>query len=186
MFLERGYDGTSMEEIAAKAGVSKQTIYKHFADKQRLFTEIVLATTGDANRVVALVADVLPKTHALKRDLTHLGRQFTTFLMDPQLLRLRRLVIANADRVPDLGRVWYERGFETALASLGSSFASLVKRGLLQMDDPIMAANHFVGLLLWIPVNRAMFTGEEKPYSKAELDRLAVAAVNVFLAAYGV
>src|SRR5580693_8119226 len=58
-FVAAGYDGTSMDEIAAKASVSKQTIYKHFSDKDRLFTEIVLATTQQVDHVVGLVANTL-------------------------------------------------------------------------------------------------------------------------------
>src|ERR1700733_7699491 len=85
VFFKKGYDGTSMEEIAAKASVSKQTVYKHFADKQRLFAEIILATTSEIDRVVALVAGTLVETRALKRDMSHLGQQFIALLMDPQL-----------------------------------------------------------------------------------------------------
>jgi TetR/AcrR family transcriptional regulator, mexJK operon transcriptional repressor len=185
-FFQNGYDGTSMEEIAAKASVSKQTVYKHFADKQRLFTEIILATTSEIDCVVALVAGTIVETRALKRDLSRLAQQFMALLMDPQLLRLRRLIIANADRMPELGRTWYEQGFERVLATLATCFAGLAKRDLLFAEDPLIAAHHFVGLLLWIPVNYAMFTGSEQPYTKPELDRYAVAAVNAFLAAYGV
>ena len=186
VFFRKGYDGTSMEEIAAKASASKQTVYKHFADKQRLFTEIILATTSEIEGVVALVAGTLAETRALKRDLNHLGRQFIALLMDPQLVRLRRLVIANAERVPELGRTWYEQGFERVLATLATCFEGLANRGLIHAEDPLIAAHHFVGLLLWIPVNQAMFTGTDQPYTQAELDRYAVAAVNAFLAAYSV
>ncbi len=56
VFVAKGYDGASMDEIAAKACVSKQTIYKHFSDKDHLFTEIVLATTQRVDHVVGLVA----------------------------------------------------------------------------------------------------------------------------------
>jgi len=185
LFLKQGYDRTSMEEIAVKAGVSKQTVYKHFADKKRLFEEIVLATTSQVDRVVALVAGPLVETLNVKRDLTLLGRQFLAALMDPRLLRLRRLVIANADQMPELGRSWYAQGFERVLNTLSTSFASLSKRRVLLLDDPLMVAHHFVGLLLWIPVNQAMFTGNDEPYTKAELDRYADAAVSAFLAAYG-
>ena len=185
VFMKNGYEGTSMEQIAAKAEVSKQTVYKHFADKERLFSEIVLATTGQVDRLVALVAGPLTETRALKKDLSLLGRQFIASLMEPQLLRLRRLVIANADRMPELGRTWYEQGFERVLATLASCFGALGKRHLLIVEDPLLAAHHFVGLLLWIPINQAMFTGNDQPYSKVALERYADAAVSAFLAAYG-
>ena len=105
--------------------------------------------------------------------------------MDPRLLRLRRLVIANADRMPELGRTWYEQGFERVLGTLATSFAALSRRRSAVLEDPLIAAHHFVGLLLWIPVNQAMFTGNDEPYTKAALDRYADAAVSAFLAAYG-
>jgi TetR/AcrR family transcriptional repressor of mexJK operon len=145
-----------------------------------------VVTASEIECVVALVAGTLVETRALKWDLSHLGQQFIALPMDPQLLRLRRLVMANADRMPELGRTWYERGFERVLATLATCFAGLAKRGLLYAEDPLIAAHHFVGLLLWIPVNHAMFTGSEQPYTKAELDRYAVAAVTAFLAAYSV
>jgi TetR/AcrR family transcriptional repressor of mexJK operon len=87
--------------------------------------------------------------------------------------------------MPDLGRSWYEQGFARILATLASCFQSLAERRLLEIKDPLLAANHFAGMLLWIPVNEAMFTGNNKPSTKAELDRQAAAAVGAFIAAYG-
>jgi TetR/AcrR family transcriptional regulator, mexJK operon transcriptional repressor len=185
VFVAKGYDGTSMEEIATKAGVSKQTVYKHFADKERLFGEIILATTDQVDQVVGLVTETLSQSTNLEKDLSRLGRKFLSVLMDAELLKLRRLVIANADRMPELGRSWYEQGFECVLATLASCFQRLAQERLLKLEDALIAANHFVGMLLWIPVNEAMFTGNDKPRSKAALDSLADAASRAFLAAYG-
>jgi TetR/AcrR family transcriptional regulator, mexJK operon transcriptional repressor len=185
LFLSRGYDGTSMDDVAALAEVSKPTVYKHFADKQRLFYAMVLATTDQMDDLVHLVIDALAETDNLERDLTAFARRFLSALMQPQVLRLRRLVIANADRFPEMGRAWYERGFERALATLAAQFQHLADLHLLEADDAAMAANHFVGLLLWIPVNRVMFTGDHHDSSDAELDDYAVAAVQTFLKAYG-
>jgi hypothetical protein len=85
--------------------------------------------------------------------------------MDPKLLRLRSFVIANADRFPELGATWYERGFEGILSTLASSFDRLAKRKLLHVAEPSLAADHFVGMLLWIQANRDMFTGDRAYYT---------------------
>jgi hypothetical protein len=113
-----------------------------------------------------------------------MARQFLTTLMRPELLRLRRLVISTADQFPEIGRSWYEQGFERALATLATQFGLLSQRGLLRADDPLLAAHHFVGLLLWIPINRAMFTGDETS-NTSELKTYAGAATEAFLRAYG-
>jgi TetR/AcrR family transcriptional regulator, mexJK operon transcriptional repressor len=105
--------------------------------------------------------------------------------MQPDVLRLRRLVIANAERFPSMGRAWYEHSFERALAALANQFQRLTEQHLLAADNPEMAANHFVGLLLWISINRVMFTGATDATSDAELTHFADAAVRVFLRAYG-
>ena len=94
-------------------------------------------------------------------------------------------MIANADRLPELGRTWYEQGFGRVLSTLATCFRGLVERRLLYMDDPLVAANHFVGMLLWIPVNQAMFTGNHHLCTRAELAHHADVAVAAFLNAYG-
>lgn len=183
VFMEKGYSGTSMDDIAKLAAVSKQTVYKHFADKEKLFAEIVLATSGRIDGMIDLVADIPADPDALEDNLHRLARQFLTALTQPQVLQLRRLIIANADTFPDLGTAWYEQGFERVLATLAATFQRLADEGLLRIDEPLLAANHFSGLLLWIPVNKAMFTGGPQ-HTEAELEHYAAAGVRAFLAAY--
>ncbi len=184
LFLRKGYPGTSMDDVAAEASVSKQTVYKHFSDKEQLFAEIVLATTDQVEGLVRMVSTALETTTDLEADLGELARQFLTTLMRPELLRLRRLVITTADQFPEIGRSWYEQGFERALATLATQFGLLSARGLLCTEDPLLAAHHFVGLLLWIPINRAMFTGDENS-EPSELYASAGTATEAFLRAYG-
>ncbi|MEV0620443.1 TetR/AcrR family transcriptional regulator [Nonomuraea sp. NPDC050404] len=183
VFLRNGYVGTSMDEVASLAAVSKQTVYKHFTDKEQLFTSIIMDTTGQVEGLAKMITAVLGDSDDLEKDLGELARRFLEQIMSPEVLRLRRLVIAEADRFPDLGRTWYAQGFERSLRTMATTFARLTERGLLRAEDPELAAEHFVGLLLWIPVNKAMYTGEH--YSKAELDRLAQAGAAAFLRAYG-
>ncbi|MBA1142783.1 TetR/AcrR family transcriptional regulator [Mesorhizobium neociceri] len=184
-FIGKGYDGTSMEEIATRAGASKQTVYKHFTDKETLFGEVVLSTATQANDIIESVTTLLSEAKFMEGGLQLLARRLIAVLMDEELLKLRRLIIANADRMPQLGRSWYEKGFERMLGSMASCFQRLTSRGLIQTGDPHLAASHFFGMLLWIPMNEAMFTGSNRR-SKAELERHADASVEAFLAAYGV
>ncbi|MFJ5818912.1 TetR/AcrR family transcriptional regulator C-terminal domain-containing protein [Streptomyces sp. NPDC093108] len=183
VFMEKGYSGTSMDDIAKLAAVSKQTVYKHFSDKEKLFSEIVLATTDRLDGMIALVADVPSDANALDENLTRLARQFLAALTQPQVLQLRRLVIANADAFPALGAAWYEQGFERVLATLAATFQRLAEDSLLRIDEPLLAAHHFSGLLMWIPVNQAMFHGGPQ-HTQADLDHYATAGVRTFLAAY--
>ncbi|TGT37621.1 TetR/AcrR family transcriptional regulator [Mesorhizobium sp. M8A.F.Ca.ET.165.01.1.1] len=184
-FIAKGYDGTSMEEIATRAGASKQTVYKHFTDKETLFGEVVLSTAGQVNDIIESVTTLLSEARFMQGGLQQLARRLITMLMDDELLKLRRLIIANTDRMPQLGRGWYEKGFERMLASTASCFQKLTDRGLMQTSDPRLAASHLFGMILWIPMNEAMFTGSN-PRSKAELERHADASVEAFLVAYGV
>ena len=185
LFLTRGYDGTSMDEVALTAAVSKPTVYKHFSDKEQLFREIVLSTTDQAVGLVQMVTETFADSDNVEQSLRELAQRFIANLMEPDVLRLRRLVIATAERFPDVGRTWYESGFERALEALAGSFELLTAQGALNVEDPLTAANHFVGLLLWIPVNRVMFTGGNA-YSESEIATFATDAVDTFLRAYAV
>lgn len=184
IFLDRGYDGTRIEDVATKAAVSKPTVYRFFSDKEQLFAEIVRATTGEIDELVRLVVETMAEQTSVESGLIVLARRFLNALMQPRILRLRRLVMANAERFPEVGRSWYEQGFERVLATLGTSFQNLADRKLLHLKDPLLAANHFVGMVLWIPINKAMFTGDYHS-APGELEGFAVAAVSAFLRGYG-
>ena len=105
LFLSQGYPGTSMDQVAALAAVSKQTVYKHFGDKYRLFREIVLEVTPTVDSFVARLAG-LQQTQDLERDLRELARWYITAVTQPHIIQLRRLVIAEAVRFPELGRAY--------------------------------------------------------------------------------
>jgi TetR/AcrR family transcriptional repressor of mexJK operon len=185
VFLDNGFDCATMDDVAQLAAVSKPTLYRYFNDKEHLFAEVVRSTTREIDEVVRLVADTLADNPDAQEGLVRLACRMFESLLDPQLISLRRLVIANAGRFPDVGREWYEQGFQRVLNTLSKCFERLAERKQLRLSDPLLAANHFVGLLLWIPLNNAMFTGRVPVTTRRTIEDQARAAVRVFFDGYG-
>jgi TetR/AcrR family transcriptional repressor of mexJK operon len=183
-FLEAGYVGTSVDQIAARAGVSKPTVYRHFADKEQLFSEIVLRTIDQVGEPFFAWIEGLEETEDVEAALRELARKLVAIVREPRLLELRRLVIGEAARFPELGRTYFERGPGHTIDTLASEFERLADRGLLRVADPRLAAQMFNWMVLSIPLNRAMFS-PEPDFDATELERYADEAVRVFLAAYG-
>jgi TetR/AcrR family transcriptional regulator, mexJK operon transcriptional repressor len=187
VFLQHGYLGASMDEVAARAGVSKQTVYKQFENKERLFAEIVLGTSDQLlDGLAQAYAETLDQATDAREALQALARRFLDSLTTASVLQLRRLVIAEADRFPDVCGRWFTVGFERSLETLGEALTRLTDRGLLrELPDPTLAAYQFAGLVMYKPMNRAMFAGTASAPPPGELDKLADQATEVFLAAYG-
>jgi TetR/AcrR family transcriptional regulator, mexJK operon transcriptional repressor len=184
-FLRNGYTRTNMDDIARRAGVSKQTIYMHFSDKETLLFAVVAAIVESASRPFDDEIHRLGDSENLEGDLRTHARQQLALVMQPRPLQLRRLVIAEAVSFPQLGRSFYEMGPGRTIKELTAVFRRLDRRGLLRVSDVARAASDFNWLIMSEPLNRAMLLGESEPPSRSAINRWADQAVRTFLAAYG-
>ena len=177
VFLEQGFGGASMDEIARRAGVSKATVYSHFESKQALFGAIVQHRCQ--RTMSAMLAELGDRS--VEETLTTLGRQFLDVLMMPGSLPLYRVVLAEAPRFPELGRIFYECGPDRCAAALAGYLASLHGQGVLLVSDPRWSAEQFLGAVLGQIHIRMLLGVAAEPPSSAERGRYVAAAVAAFL-----
>jgi TetR/AcrR family transcriptional repressor of mexJK operon len=184
VFFANGFVGTSMDQVAATAAVSKQTVYKHFSDKEALFREVV--TNVVRARDTGITAELLSAGDGtIDERLQSFARKFLKGVMQPEVLKLRRLVIGEVGRFPELGQAFYDLGPGRAAEQLALALReSAVRRGL-SLEDPNLAAEQLMWLILSIPLNQAMLLGDENSFTDAALDRYADEGVRAFLRAYG-
>jgi TetR/AcrR family transcriptional regulator, mexJK operon transcriptional repressor len=185
IFFQKGYLGTNMDEIASTALVSKQTAYSYFASKEALFVEIVTSKCKEAGDLVVGATREPNRGENVEAYLFDYAIRQLTVVMTPALMQLRRLVIGEVNRFPELARALYELGPKRATNNLTSTMAQLNDLGLLLVKEPLVAASNFNWLVMGSPVNAAMLLGDEAIPKPSELRSQAKEAVRVFLAAYG-
>ncbi|MCW8157169.1 TetR/AcrR family transcriptional regulator [Stutzerimonas stutzeri] len=180
LFLGNGYEGSSMEAIAAEAGVSKLTLYSHFKDKEALFSAAVKATceTRLPRRLFQLDADC-----DIEEVLLAIGRAFNELVNSPESIGLHRVMVAMATQNPSLVKMFFDAGPQQLLSDLQQLFSSANTLRLLDIDDPLRAAEHFCSLIKGAQHFRMLVGYAEAP--TAEESNLHVRdVVTVFLRAY--
>lgn len=184
IFLTQGYTRTSMDDIARRAQVSKQTVYQHFNSKEQLLTHVVttiIATAGE--RADAPIAG-LAESVDLDADLRFYAREQLTAVIQPMPMQLRRLVIAEAHTFPELGRLFHELGPKSAVDQLAKVLIRLHERRVLNIKNPRLAATDLNWLIMAEPLNNAMLLGSDTPPTKRQINTWADHATTTFLAAY--
>ncbi|MEZ5892612.1 MAG: TetR/AcrR family transcriptional regulator [Parvularculaceae bacterium] len=179
LFLERGYS-VSIDDIAAAANVSKQTVYARFASKEELFEAVVRA--GADELVGALFSAGKPERIA--DALIALGMRYQDIVLDPRRVSMQRLLIAQAQQFPDLARRFFEGGPGYVRQRIADFMRTESANGRLVIDDAEEAAVHFLGLVKGADQLAALMdigdAGDE-----ALRKRKVVRAVEAFLKIYG-
>ena len=182
VFLNSGFDGASMNDVARAAGVSKGTLYAYFNSKDDLFEEIIRAEKGQAaERVCAF----LPNYSDPGAMLTDFGVRLLTRMAEPNTLALSRVIIAAAGKFPNIGRVFFEAGPLHGNQRLAERLRELEQAGLIRAPDPERAAWHFLDLCFSGDYKKLLF-GVVDTISAEDIEASVVAGVDVFMKAYGV
>jgi TetR/AcrR family transcriptional repressor of mexJK operon len=186
LFLQKGYAGTTMEEIAALAGIAKRTLYNNYADKEALFTQIVAEVIDHAEAFARALPDHFTAdvtASGLPAALHDLGRRLALGVVRPDVVALRRLLVGEARAFPELARAYFDRAPGRVIVALASAFEHLGTLGLLRTTDVRRAASQFAYLVVGEPLDRAILLGATP--SREHLLDTAREGVDTFLARYG-
>ncbi|WP_020580416.1 TetR/AcrR family transcriptional regulator [Actinopolymorpha alba] len=184
-FLTNGYLGANVDDIAAEARVSKRTVYNIFGGKEQLFREILAEAFAVAERFSTEIASTLADTDDVAAELRAVAVTLVRTVLSGRVVRLRRLLIGEAERFPELARDYYARAPDRVMDALAEGMEQLGRRGLLAVDDPRLASEHLAFLILGAPLDRALFTASDEEPQFDETERRALEGVDVFLRAYG-
>lgn len=174
-FMEEGYRA-SMERIAARAGVAKQTLYNHFPSKPELFAAVARANAD------TLLVSLAPSGASLRQQLVVFSRATRNLALGEESLSMCRALVGEAQRFPELVAAYYAAGPCEVIVRLTAVLGAAMAKGQLREDDPAFAADMFLGMLLGRERNDRLFGGP--PLDPAlEADRVE-RIVDCFLRAY--
>ena len=180
LFMAHGYGAVSMDSIAREAGVSKATLYAHFASKDALFANII----GGKCAEIAFDSEVFPEAvEDVGAALTGIGLRLLRFLVAPQTQAMQRVVIAESGRFPELGAAFLRAGPELFLARLRDWLVVQDRAGRLAIADATVAADQFGAMLRPMMFLRALVGVPPAP-SEPEIAATVTAAVATFLRAF--
>ena len=179
LFLERGYSATSIEAVAAEAGVGKNTIYRRYATKSELFKAVV----DYQMRTLLPPLDALDLDDDPMEALRHLALTLVTASLKPETIALQRLVIAEALRFPEMAAIYIKHAYERAT---GIVEQVLARAGLAGKNaaEANFAAEEFIACLIYVPHTYALL-GDFRLVTDIHVARHVDQALALFLTGYG-
>ncbi|HEX8668613.1 MAG TPA: TetR/AcrR family transcriptional regulator [Allosphingosinicella sp.] len=143
-FLEQGYAATTMSAIAAALGGSKTTLWTYFPSKEELFAAVIDDAIVQFRQELLAILDL---SGGIEETLRRFSVAILTKMLDPDTIRLHRIIAAEAERFPEVGRIFYERAPRQTQERLAAYLSEAMGRGELRQADPLIAAQQLVVLL---------------------------------------
>ncbi len=181
LFLSHGYDKTSMDSVAKDAGVSKQTLYSHFANKEQLFRACITGKVEDYGLDLSWADPDAPTEDTL----TRFGVQLLGLFNDKSVIAMHRLLMAQNTNHPQLCQTFYEAGPLATKQLLARYLQNQAERSRIDVDDPFEAAELLVSIIernflakLLLGVGDNLPPGDTEPYVRRRV-RWFLQAVRV-------
>jgi TetR/AcrR family transcriptional regulator, mexJK operon transcriptional repressor len=184
LFLEQGFARTTMDAVAARARISKASLYQAYPSKDALFAAVVRDWAARGRDAMRPHLDLFLGTDDLPAALLTLARTMQAGILSSDVLRMRRLVASESARFPDVAAGYVADSWDRNIANLGAALAELVRRERIRTDDPLTAAQQFTWLAVAAPLNDRTLRGDDTTPPGNHLDAIARAAVDTFLARY--
>ncbi|WP_282092094.1 TetR/AcrR family transcriptional regulator [Epibacterium ulvae] len=183
VFMAKGFEGASVDDIAKEAGVSKATLYSYFPDKRLLFSEVVRTECQRQCEATGAGGD-FHENHPPAESLYAGARMIIASYLSEISQQMFRICVAEATRFPELGELFYQSGPMIWRTDMRSYLQQATARGDMAVEDFDMAADQFIELCKADLLLRAVFLNETE-FSEDEQHRVAAAAVDLFLAKHG-
>lgn len=179
VFLERGYAGTSMDEVAKRAKISKASLYREHSSKPALFAAVVRDWAHAGRDAMRPALARLGESGDVRAALVELGETMRAGILSTPVLEMRRLVTAEATAHPDVAERYLEESWNANIENLAAALQGISEQGRLQIEDSHAAAEQFTWLVIGAPLNAQLLGG-------APAGAYVSRAVELFLAGYGV
>lgn len=177
MFLARGYDGVTLDEIVAEVGGSKSNVYKHFKGKEGLFIAALENLSSEiSGAILASEGFSLP----LRQALTMIGQTFYKAVLHPRTIALQRLAIAESSRFPQVGQTWFDRGPRVFYEAMTKFFEERQARGELRACDAREAAILFHDMMAF-DFPQQLLLGIMRPPKASVVEAKVHSVVEAFL-----
>ena len=177
-FFAVGFEGTTIENIAARAGVSKVTVYSHFGDKHGVFSA---AVESECEKIRDQLLDDDPQV-PLRDRLMNFGRSMIGFLERPEMIAFEHRLAAETKQHPDLGERFLEAGPRRMHRALAGLLERAASRGEIEPTDSHVASEQLASMFKGLSDIERRFGS---PASREETEKRLTTAVDVFLKAYG-
>lgn len=181
VFLELGFSGATMQEVATRARISKTSLYREHPSKDELFAAVVVDWARLGRGAMRPHLDRLLAAEDVRSALVDLATTLQAAVLAPDVIRMRRLVAAESDRFPETAATYLADSWDSNISALGDAIAELVARGDVPPIDPWLAAHQFTWTAVGAPLNAQTIGGEFATTRPEDLQRFAVASADVLI-----